>query len=286
MQHIKDTYHCKNILILDQKTQTDDSTVKCILNYSKANQTKFMLVSRVASSKLVTRNYMNAENVCSRVSSKTAAHIATPQTKGAFREFSYAIYPYYNSLSSLRILRAIENYSIFPKIISWHKNLVLESKRPVTDQEIPKISYELSTLKTFFDNDREISLEILSASNLVEKRKSQLYSCISHNDLWRGNILKNSKFIGEIKVIDWAGMSLDGNPFFDLSKLLISFNINRHHSQSLYNQYRQLFECDTQGMGAYFYISMARLLANIDNFPETRFRNLVRECKDHISKYN
>lgn len=279
LQHLYDSYQLNHVSTFGEAGIIKDATIKCELVDKSSGVQKFMLVSNANYGNLVTRAASNSASLCKLVSPDVAAKIVTADFFGEYKNFSYAIYPKFYPLTSNRLISRLDNYLALPKLISWHKALINDTKTICQQELLTEFSTLLGCLQDSFISNNNISEEIgTSITRLSNDKTLTLYSCASHDDLWTGNVLKSESLFGEIRVIDWAGLDTQGTPFYDLIRALISFNAPHFYTKAIFDDYLIFWGCSHEDAKLYLHISLAKLFSRLENYPVDRFQNMALQC--------
>ena len=285
LDYICNQENIESVANLGDAKPIKDTTGKYIVGINGKTEKRFMLVSRIDNGDIATRSALNTRKISSTLSAKTALGVVAAQSHGTFENHSYAIFPKYYPLSHNRIVRKIECYWILPKVVSWHKAFSAETKVPFKPEESPALIERLKALQDCFSSEKNLSKEIRNTILRIKNRGTpELFTCASHDDLWWGNVLKTGRLFGDARIIDWAGLDMHGNAFFDLIRMLLSFRPSHRYAKKLLTEYTTVFDCDLVDVKLYLYISAANLFNRLEYFPLERFQNLVIECRNYLAQ--
>lgn len=263
-----------------------DASRKFSLINANGAADQFLLVSNLEFGDVVGAAAANAQTICQELPPDVASQVVPPTTAGTFDEFSFAIYPSYLPLSESRFLGRLQNLFVVGKLASWHAEFVSATKSRMTAAHCEQTTDRLRQLLNCFGDDsvREGKIEE-TIRRLQSGDHPTLYTCAAHNDLWRGNVLRVSGISYEIRIIDWGGMNMISNPFYDLIRVVESFRVQRRMVCRLFSVNEELMHCDRQDVRLYFYMAMADQLHCLDHFPMDRFRETVVRCDDILERY-
>ena len=243
----------------------------------------FLLVSHIDFGDVVGQGVKNAQQLRSQLPAATAERIARPTHSGLFERFSFAIYPLFAPLNESRILGRLQNLMVFPKVLTWHRSVVSETKKAFDDRLRDQTLERLEKLAECFQAHATIQQKTKRAlTKLATSDHATLYRTAAHNDLWRGNVLRAGR---DVRIIDWGGLNMESNPFYDLARLLPSFRTTGTRAKRVLHDYCQMLNCEYKDVMLYFYIAMADQLHSLDNFPMNRFREMVVNSDDILERY-
>lgn len=285
IEHIKSTSGSSNLIDVSTDMIVADSTRKFFLENDSGKAQSFLLAAKVEHGDIVGVAAKNACKLYDQLPQNLAKNILKPIYTGEIDGFSYAIYELCQPLTSGKIQAKIQNTGVFDKVVSWHQQVTKATLKPIESDFKSRILPQMNELVACFDQQPEIQAKISnSVQSLNSNSHSPLKTSVAHTDLWRGNIMWSTTGEKDFRVIDWAGMSLLNNPFFDLSRLIVSFRPRQNRAKASVLTYKEIMGCDSNEVMTYFYMSMSDLLHNLDNFPVERFREMVINCDSALEK--
>lgn len=283
LNHISNKYECSNIEIIDETKirSGKDATKKCFLKSD--NDQRFMIVSHIDYGDLVSKSNDNVQYLKSILTEQTADGVLDAEKVSSYRSYTYAIYPLCFSLAEYKFLGKLDRTICFSKLIKWYKELALETMKSASFNDVELILEGLKSLSSIAqEHSPEICREVDELIAQINCGEFTVNLSVSHNDLWRGNVLKIGRFTPQLKIIDWAGMNKFSNPFFDLSKAMCSFNIKGKLANRVYASFAELFSYDPGQIRACLYIALGGLSLDLGNFPRDRFLAMTEECRNHV----
>ena len=263
-----------------------DASRKFLLIDSDGSANQFLLVSNTEFGDVVGIGARNAQSIRQQLPASTARRVVQPKHVGTFEEFSFAIYPRFIPLSDSRLRGRLQNLFFIGELFSWHEEFISATKSSMAAPHRNNAIERLGALLDCFGGDRVREPKIDRTIRRLEASDHRpLNTCAAHNDLWRGNVLRVGGLSNEVRIIDWGGMNLKSNPFYDLVRVLQSFRVPRRMAVGLFDEYQEIMQCARQDVRLYFYMAMADQLHSLDNFPMDRFREMVVRCDDILERY-
>lgn len=285
IEHIKSTSGITNLRDVTTDMIVSDSTRKYFLENDSGKAQMFMLVANIKHGDIISVAAKNACELYEKLPEALAEKVLKPIFSGDIDGFSYAIYELCQPLTSGKIRAKIQNTKVFDEVVFWHQQVSKETLKPMSSDFKSLIISHMYELVACFEEQPQIQSKIShSLESLSNNTHSPLQTSVAHTDLWRGNIMWTRDDKKDFRVIDWAGMSLLNNPFFDLSRLILSFRPRQSRAKASVIGYKEIIGCDSSEVMTYFYMSMADLLHNLDNFPVERFREMVNNCDSVLEK--
>jgi hypothetical protein len=286
IEHVKDVSGYSYLFQQKCDNKVVDASRKYILADDEGMAREFLLVSHVEYGDVVGAGARNSRDISNELPLTVAEKIVQPTHWGVYNRFSFATYPFYYPLIDLRMLSRIQDLYIFPKLTTWHENLVRSTLRPLGDAQKMFAIEQLENLVMCFKENEKLRKKIKSTHDiLLSDDHHAFFTCASHSDLWRGNVLLASrKLNSDIRIIDWAGLDMSGNPLFDAIRIILSFKISTRQALKLLIGYQRILQCEISDLRVYLYMAMANQLYKLNNFPLNRFREMVVGCDDILAK--
>ena len=284
--HVKDVSGADRLAEKPGDLDVVDASRKFSLVHADGAVDQFLVVSNLDFCDVVGEAAGNARSICQKLPSNAARRIVQPTTAGTFEEFSFAIYPRYLPLSDSRLRGRLQNLFFIGELAAWHAEFVAATESPMAATLCEQTVDRLCALNRCFDDDTVRKAKIDESVKRLQSGDHQpLYTSAAHNDLWRGNVLRVGGLSNEVRIIDWGGLNMKSNPFYDLIRVVESFRVPRRMALGLFREHEALMHCDRRDVRLYFYMAMADQLHSLDNFPMDRFRETVVRCDDILERY-
>ncbi|MFC6638105.1 DUF1679 domain-containing protein [Sulfitobacter sp. JBTF-M27] len=101
---------------------------------------------------------------------------------------------------------------------------------------------------------------------------------VQHSDLWMGNIMYAPRGSAwSFSVIDWAGATVNGFPFFDFCRFCLSCSTSAHLTRRKLLRLLAALELEHDAVVPHVLCSLARMQRNLENFPEELFCEMVAQ---------
>jgi SAM-dependent methyltransferase len=249
-----------------------DVTHKFILA-SGGSQRLILILSNPVSPELVQRNVQRMRMVKARLSHELGSVIELPVVEGIYGRRTYAIWKMRTPLSSHRLALALQKRLIAPSIVRWLRDVAAETLHRGDAQQYAAFVERLCNVQGLSD--------AVKASAQVCRRafldgSVAPYSVLQHGDLWLGNVLKTPTKTG-FMIIDWAGATLEGLPFYDLVNFGCSIGASAKKTRGLMEKYRRAVPCDSGMAMSYVLAGLGQLHQHLEHFPESRFIALCEQ---------
>ncbi len=219
--------------------------------------------------------------------------IDQPIITGLFEGISWALFHMNHPLSHGRIKWILQRNLLAPAILKWLAASLEKSCKPLPGQTISAV---FNGPVRQMINDNDFSTDIRKcASDALDALESGLWHpqfCLSHNDLWKGNIMMPSRsintergkfYFSRFRVIDWAGSTVEGIAFFDLMKFCQSFQVPRYYTRKAVLTHCRILDCSMKEARFYLIAALARLGQNLDQFPRSAYIHMSHSLFNYMS---
>ena len=249
-----------------------DATAKYILLTECAAEL-ILIISAPISPLLVRRGTDRQREIRAFLPESVAEPIELPILEGLSDGKSYAVWRRRQPFSPHRLCNKFEKALIAPRVYKWLGELAAHSARYSDASSFVDNLEKLQNMPTLPAEIRRAAQRGCRAFRQGEIRPVQV---AQHGDLWSGNLLRaplKARFI----VIDWAGATLDGSPFFDLVRLAISLGVSERKLRRAIINYGHSVNCASSDSLSYVLSGLGALLRDLEHFPASRFVKLCEE---------
>ncbi len=258
-----------------------DVTFKAVIPDGHGRGRAFLLVSNPAGPTLVAQNVHNAEQIRTRLGNSLGSVIDLPLARGDVDGISWALFSYNTPLTSHRIGWVIQRTWLTPFVLSWLTRAMDQTRIPMTDEASRiRLTLALERLAGEPDLDSYIRNTGQAARKFLDAGQWHPVCCVSHNDLWQGNIMVPPR--GRFRIIDWAGAREAGLPFFDLVTFCRSFQVPRQMAQIILVRQCRVLGCSREEAGFHLVAALAVLGDHLDRFPRPAY---LRLCHDMMATF-
>lgn len=270
-----------------------DVTYKSLVADTMGNHSAFLLFSNPNGKIQVEQNVQKALKARSVLGNRLNWVIERPIITGFVDGISWALFHMNYPLSDGRIKWILQRNLLAPAILKWIAGSLEKSCKKLP---IPNISTFFNGPVNQMVNDGDFSTDIRKcASDALDSLESGLWHpqlCLSHNDLWKGNIMVPSGvtntdrgrfYFSRFRVIDWAGSTVEGIPFFDLMKFCQSFQVPRYYTRKAILTHCRILNCNMREARFYLIAALALLGQNLDQFPRNAYIHLSHSLFNYMT---
>ncbi len=262
-----------------------DATIKLICS-SEDSGLIFVTVSGEGNPDLVARAARNIREVRTKLTDYYSGPVLEPLETGVINGRSFAVWPMLLDLPQNRLHRIHLKWRLRPIVFDWLAGVLTDTHIEATRDEKQAIAANLTTL---LDDCRHPDVLRQAAENAADRLASGKWTpfhCVQHSDLWMGNIMMGRPGSpASFRVIDWAGATIKGFPFFDLFK----FSMSSCASPRLVRKYvkQQLGQLGSKNIDIQSYLSSAlgQIQSNLEFFPEDIFRKMAANTIEYSQKF-
>ena len=257
---------------IDKTDEPADASYKAVLKNSHGRPVGFLICSNPVNTELVARNTAMARKAKRRLPSPLNSVILEPLLEGRYKELSWAVFDLKKTLADDLWRWRWQKIRITPALMQWLAAKAQSTRLPVGDFHLA--GAVAGPLQALADDARfpgEIRARTRKALERLAKGAWAPQWILAHNDLWKGNILLPRPGISAIQprfyIIDWAGSTTRGFPFFDLLKLIENFNLPDFYALRLVKKHCSIMDCSILDSMSYLLAGIAGMGMNLENFP-------------------
>lgn len=297
-----------------------DVTYKAVVHDRNGHPAAFLLCANPVGSNLVAENIDKALKSAARLGPGLNHVIDAPLCHGWFEGISWGLYRYNHPLATGKIGWALQRSVLGPAVLKWITGVVEKTWKRVPEKKMAHLLIEpLQILSRDTGFSGEIRRAAGDALNAASTGKWRPCLTLSHNDLWKGNVMLSTgtfsrerlalyshppiltgakplghdcvsaygkkgaqsnigKSVGfDFKIIDWAGASIDGIPFFDLMKCCQSFHVPARSTRKLIRTHCEILNASPDHAALYLVSALALLGRHLDQFPRHAYLRLGHE---------
>ena len=238
----------------------------------------------------VAQNASGAVIAQSLLGATLGERVGAPLLADRWRGRSYALYPRFSGFSDNRVVRRTQKLWATPAIMSWLQHSYRQTAVERGTEDIENTFLAPLAVLTGDDGIPPVIRDAArAAESAVSGGRVKLVTCLAHNDFWLGNIMFErtaipgmAPFVGQFRVIDWAGCSTDGYPGFDAIRYLLSaFGRNSHRDQWM-NEYCDATNLSQADISVGCFCALGRIGGNLNQFPKARFVDLAQAFHDFL----
>ncbi len=264
------------------KSAVEDATFAVMIDGHQARDDAVILISNADFPGMVAEAVKKIETVSATVLPATAARLHRPTLTGLVEGCSYAVFARLRPLLEGRILRRAETFVLAPHVVDWLVAMAKDSRADIDpDATHDQFAAPLDHLAA----DPPLAPEIRQTARRLRARieDTALFSAVEHGDFWSGNVLlepDGARFStarqGGFKIIDWGGSTINGSPFVDLTRYLMSTHRPKSRRPRRYiEQYRTALGVAPEDVALYGLAALGRIGLNLNAFPKPRYLLLV-----------
>jgi hypothetical protein len=197
---------------------------------------------------------------------------------------SFAVWPLRRPLSANHVRLGVEKRRLADPVLAWLRAVAVRTRTGLNDADTARLYAEpLFRMAVDIDLDPGMRKAAGLAVTLLDSGDWKPQAVLSHNDLWRGNVLVGTApfsslvFPHRFAIIDWGGSSRSGYPLFD------SFLFAESIGHSGGRLRRDLLSCGDdlaippRHVPGYLCAALGALALRADCFPRQRFIGLCNK---------
>jgi Ecdysteroid kinase-like family len=244
-----------------------------------------LFISNDVNPDMMARAVDRAQTARNSLSSKVGSALLAPICSGSVDGRSYVLWSRERPFSHNRFRRYVQRRMTVPQVLEWIMGVAeetvrtMESRAVIDRMEVPLEAMAADT--RFGPAVRENSQRALDR---VRSGDWTPGSVLAHNDLWMDNVLLRSRNSLQsadstpFVIIDWAGSKVEGYPFYDLTRFMMSAGLDGRTAGVYVHIYSQLVKCASEDAMGYVLASLGDLGRHLEQFPEERYVALVTQC--------
>jgi len=249
-----------------------DATEKFVLSHGRTAH-YILIVASCIEPRAVRRNADRMRLAKRALSQNLGRVIELPVAEGEYGGRSYALWRMRKPLSTNRLLFALQRAMLAPSVLQW----LCDAATETLHRGDPLIyAAHLQRLLNVPGLSDSVRASAEGAQRAFQTNEIAPLSVLQHGDLWIGNVLR-AKGRREFTLIDWAGATTDGFPFFDLVKFACSIGATAKEMRQLVERYSAAVHCASRTAIAYVLAGLGRLHGELEHFPEERFIALCEQ---------
>jgi len=201
-------------------------------------------------------------------------HVLLPDHWGEINGISYAVYPFCQSLSNSRLGWWFQKRRLQTSVFNW---LISVLKQSLSQPKIMDMVFQ-NALKALIDCNElhsKIRRDALVAMKRLESQQWMPKHTLSHNDLWKGNILTRDEIF---VLIDWGSSQVQGIPIYDLTRFSMSMGVSSSRFRKELVGHCNILHCSLEDSMGYLLAALGDILMNLDQFPMDKYLELTQEC--------
>jgi hypothetical protein len=225
-----------------------------------------------------------SRTVRERLAEPWASAVLTPWFVGELDGRSYSITAYCPPISRGRWSGRWQRLRLAGPILDWLAGVSRASVRDIDDVHAA-VREPLLALAGHVRSDDTTRLAAKAALDDLDRGLWRPRSVVAHNDLWWGNFVRRPQ--GDraripFQVIDWAGASVQGVPFYDLVRVASSLELGRLRFRRALRIHCAILGCRPEHSRHYLCVAFGRLLRNLGEWPEEQFVGTARSCLRYV----
>ena len=229
-----------------------------------------------------------------RLTPETRKRILKPLLVDQYGKQSFALYPVLEPFAANRIIGKLQKQLLQNDICGWLANVAKETKKACNEAEERNARFsepfQFLTAQDALPSDLKTASEAFGKS--VEESGHEIFNVVQHGDFWLGNIMLDRgtlPYAGILSrnfhVIDWGGSNLDGYPFGDLVRFVMSTRRHSFAPGEILEAYADIAGLPTNSIAFYCLAEMGALGMNLDNFPYDRYVKLTTSTFDWLQQH-
>lgn len=247
----------------------------------------FVTVSGDGNPDLVARAVRNIRQIRAHLSALSAGPIVEPLQTSEVRGRSFAIWPMLGQFPEGRVKRYLVKRALRQQVLDWLASLLIETKAETDAQERDAIARNLTRMAEDTKHPDSLRRAAAQANARLADGRWVPVTCVQHSDLWLGNIMIAPPGSPQpFSVIDWAGASSRGFPFFDLCRFAISSNAPSRLVATHVGRQRRILEADRADVVSYVLSALGQMQSDLEHFPEELFRSMASETTEFAQQFS
>jgi hypothetical protein len=254
-----------------------DATTKLVFT-SAQDVPMFVTVSGDGNPDLVARATRNIKKVRRQLSERYAEPVVEPLEAGMVLGRSFAVWPMLDQFPQGRVPRYLAKRRIRPNVLDWLSGILDETHIQTNADDRRLIATNLALLYDDRRHQDHVRRAAESAADSLASGRWVPVHCVQHSDLWMGNIMiAPAGSSMSFTLVDWAGATTTGYPFFDLCRFAISNNTpSRLIKKHVACQLRRL-DSNSNRIGFNVLCALGQMQSRLEHFPESLFRKMALE---------
>ncbi|MAF64639.1 MAG: hypothetical protein CMJ84_03125 [Planctomycetes bacterium] len=278
----------------DQGTGLDapDSTLKLLVRGGDGAPAAFALCSAAAAPRMVARACERARVARAALGEDLGSVIIDPLREGDRQGRTWCILPLLRTLSASRLISLFERRRLGPALFAW---LRAATARTLHEPDEEEVAREFRVPLAFLAAMEAAPVAVRRAGEAalagLETGRWEPRQVLSHNDLWLGNVLIDSRpqspradrrWAERFVLIDWPGSRVRGHPLYDLLRLSDSLRVGRRTLRAEVEAHAALLGCSASGARQHLVAALAYQAAHLEHCPEEVFARVSTACLERL----
>lgn len=276
------------VLAAGRETLEDDPT-KYLLSRGR-RPVAVVLRSPSAAPDIVARGAARAAEARARLGPDLGRVVLEPLAQGLWEGRSWAAVPWKRPLSFHPLRWRIQRRRLGPHLLGWLDRAVATTRAvvPVSERErVVRAPLEAlaadPALPAGLRSDARAALGRLASGTFAPLH------VLSHNDLWRGNVLLPRDAADRracphgFYLIDWAGSRPRGFPFLDLGRLALSLDLEGPRLRRAVAGQCRALGCEPDEAASHLACGLAEAASDLDQWPIEAFRALATRVHERLA---
>ena len=252
-----------------------------------------LLLSNPGYPGMVGRDVEQAASIAAALSPAATQRVAIPVSSGQVDGQTYAAFTRRVLPNSNRLKFWLYRHFVAPRIATWLTEVASDSRVDVVEAvDRERLFYEpLAALAEDSRMPEAVRSDVEESYAFVRRPEAALFTSVEHGDFWFGNVLvpRRSRlgwgpFSGEFHVIDWGGSRLDGYACIDVVRYALSlYRPGSRAAGRLLHLYCRALGISGEQARAFCYTSLAQLGFRLEEFPVSRYVELVRQVSGYLA---
>lgn len=261
-----------------------DATAQVLLQDSGGRSAGFVLCSSPPAPEMVTRGVNGASAAKEVLGAELGKVILEPLLVSRWRGLSCVLLPYCAPVDAK--INRLGRWRLSHPMLDWLHGITRHTQALPTESDRRKqFEQPLQFLLESEDLARIVGGEVDEALGRLQNGTWQPRQVLMHGDLHLGNVLlsppsqgKGSAWQDRLVVIDWGGCDLKGQAIYDLVRLAKSLMLSKRRIRKELLRYAETLSCEMSDLRSYLLAALGQLGMNLDQFPRSRYLQVVESC--------
>lgn len=269
-----------------------DGTLKLLARDRDGVPAAVALCSGAAAPDMVARAMERASLAREALGAELARVIIEPIAEGRWEERSWCVLPFLENLSRSRLVWILQRRRLRPALFGWLRSATAATLREPSEEEVARdFRAPLAHLAAMESATSRVRAAAEAAGRDLEAGLWSPRQVLIHNDLWKGNILIDSRpgtpragrpWAERFVLIDWPGARVRGHALFDLLRLARSLGSGRRALAAEVDAHCAILGCEREQAQSHLLAALAYLSAHLEQFSEQAFARVCASCLDSL----